>query len=314
MSEMDQTQGASTTVPVEISCQSCGASITLEATARTARCPYCDSPSVVDRPATMDRPDPVFVVGFAIDRNQAARLMREFIGGKKLAPRGLKRKAAERVTGVYLPTYLYSATSATTYSATIGEDYFTTEVSRDSKGRTRVRRKRKTEFCGIKGPHAAYVGDVVVTASQGIPNDELAAIEPYDLGELRRYTPAVVSGWNSEEPTLSREECLHHARRESTAKVRTLLSRFMPGDSYRGLQDTTELHDESLDLVLFPVWVFAIRYNENKPPVRLLVNGQTGKVGGKIPTDWIRAIKIAAAVLGLISLPVFLALLVGLFR
>ncbi len=62
----------------------------------------------------------------------------------------------------------------------------------------------------------------------------------------------------------------------------------MPGDSYRGLQDTTELHDESLDLVLFPVWVFAIRYNENKPPVRLLVNGQTGKVGGKIPTDWIR--------------------------
>ncbi len=161
---------------------------------------------MVDRPATLDRPDPVFVVGFAIDRNQAARLMREFIGGKKLAPRGLKRKAAERVTGVYLPTYLYSATSATTYSATIGEDYFTTEVSRDSKGRTRVRRKRKTEFCGIEGPHAAYVGDVVVTASQGIPNDELAAIEPYDLGELRRYTPAVVSGWNSEEPTLSREE------------------------------------------------------------------------------------------------------------
>jgi len=167
---------------VEISCESCGAKIVLEPLLRTARCPYCDSPSVIDRPATADRPDPIFVVGFAVDRGKAARRMREWIGRKKLAPSGLKNKTADRVAGIYLPTYLYSATSATVYSATIGEDYTTTEVSRDSEGRTRVRRKRKTEHRNLSGAHAAYVGDVVVTASHGITNQELEAIEPFDLG------------------------------------------------------------------------------------------------------------------------------------
>jgi hypothetical protein len=269
---------------------------------------------VVDRPATTDRPDPVFVIGFAVDRKQATRRMRKWIGRKKLAPSRLKGKTADRVTGIYLPSFLYSATSATVYSATIGEDYYVTEVSRDSKGRTRVRRKRKTEHCNLSGAHANYVGDVVVTASQGIANHELEAIEPFDLGGLRRYTPGMVSGWISEEPSLTREACLHLARSESTAAVGRLLHRFLPGDSHLDLRRSTTLNDESLDLALLPVWVFAIRYDERKPPIRILVNGQTGKVGGKIPTSWAKVLKIAVAVLGILSLPVLIALLVALFR
>ena len=299
---------------IEVSCESCGAKIVLEPLLRTARCPYCDSPSVVDRQATRDRPDPVFVIGFAVDRKQATRRMREWIGRKKLAPSRLKGKAADGVTGIYLPTYLYSATSATAYSATIGEDYYATEISRNSKGRASVKRKRKTERCDLSGTHANYVGDVVVTASHGIANHELEAIEPFDLGGLRRYTPAMVSGWISEEPSLTREECLQLARSESTNAVGRLLHGFLPGDSHLDLRHATTLHDETLDLALLPVWIFAIRYDEQKPPIRILVNGQTGKVGGRIPTSWTRVLKIAAAVLGLLSLPVLIALLVGLFQ
>jgi DNA-directed RNA polymerase subunit RPC12/RpoP len=303
-----------TATQIEVSCESCGAKVVLDPLLRTARCPYCDSPSVVDRQATTDRPDPVFVIGFAVDRKQAARRMRKWIGRKKLAPSRLKGKTADRVTGIYLPAYLYSATSATVYSATIGEDYYVTEVSRDSKGRTKVRRTRKTEHCNLSGAHANYVGDVVVTASQGIANHELEAIEPFDLGGLRRYTPPMVSGWISEEPSLTRQECLRSARSESNNAVGRLLHRFMPGDSHLNLRHATTLHDESLDLALLPVWVFAIRYDEHKPPIRILVNGQTGKVGGKIPTSWAKVLKIAAAVLGLLSLPVLIALLVALYQ
>jgi len=299
---------------IEVSCESCGAKVVLDPQLRTARCLYCDSPSVIDRRATTDRPDPVFVIGFAVDRKRAARRMRKWIGRKKLAPRGLKGKTADRVTGIYVPAYLYSATSATVYSATIGEDYYVTEVSRDSKGRTRVRRKRKTERCNLSGAHANYVGDVVVTAAQGIANHELEAIEPFDLGGLRRYTPAMVSGWISEEPSLTREECLQLARNESTTAVGRLLHRFMPGDSHLDLRHATTLHDESLDLALLPVWVFAIRYDEHKPPIRILVNGQTGKVGGTIPTSWAKVLKIAAAVLAILSLPILIALLAALFQ
>jgi hypothetical protein len=304
------TQAAET----EISCESCGARILVTPLMRTTRCPYCDSPSVVDRPATADRPDPSFVIGFAVDKNQASARVRQWIGRKKLAPSGLKGKTADRVSGVYLPTYLYSATANSTYVSTIGEDYYTTEVSRGSKGRPQVKKKRRTEFYELQGAHSAYVGDVVVTASHGIPNRELEAVEPFDLSGLRTYSPAMVSGWTSEEPSLTRDQSLQHARLESRSKIGRLLHRFMPGDSFRGLRQTTELEEESFDLALLPVWVFAIRYDERKDPVRILVNGQTGKVGGEIPTSWSKVALIVAAVLGLLAVPGLLAVLVGLFR
>jgi len=297
----------------EISCQACGAKILFEPLQRTARCPYCDSPSVIDRPATPDRPDPVLVMGFSVDRREATNRMRRFVARKKLAPPGLRGRAADRVSGVYLPTYLYSAVASSTYSARIGEDYYVTEVSRDSKGRTSVKRKRKTEYFELSGPHRSYVGDVVVTASQGIPNDEVEAIEPFDLGGLRRFSPSMVSGWISEEPSMTREECLQLARRESTGKIRAILQRFMPGDSCRGLESRTALSEEAIDLVLLPVWVFAIRYREDRPPIRLLVNGQTGKAWGKIPVSWKKVGIIAGVVLGLIAVPVILGLVAGLF-
>lgn len=64
------------------------------------------------------------------------------------------------------------------------------------------------------------------------------------------------------------------------------LHRFMPGDGVKSLRHATEFLEESLDPVLAPVWVFAIRYDAQKPPLRILVNGQTGKVGGTVPYSY----------------------------
>jgi hypothetical protein len=68
----------------------------------------------------------------------------------------------------------------------------------------------------------------------------------------------------------------------------------MPGDSHTSLQFQTNLSNEVIDLVLLPVWSFAVRYAEDRPPVQILVNGQTGRVGGKVP---ISTIKVTIAVL-----------------
>jgi hypothetical protein len=305
---------AGTSDRLESSCASCGARIVVDPLARTARCPYCDSPSVVDRPATADRPDPVFAIGFAVDRDRARDLVRSFLRRRKLAPFGLERAAPEKVEGVYVPAYLYSALAVTRYRARIGEDYWVTEVSRDSKGRTQVRRKRKTEIRDLEGPHRTYLGDVLVTASRGISNDDLEAAEPYKLEELRRYDPGLVSGWAAEEPSLSHEESLTLARREGTTVVSRMLRAFLPGDSVRGLDHQTGFEHESLDLTLLPMWVFALRYAADRPPVRLLVNGQTGEVWGKVPTSWEKIGLIAAVALGLLALPFLVAVIAGLLR
>ncbi len=284
---------------LEIKCESCGATTLIEPLMRTARCPYCDSPSVVDRPATEDRPDPVFVVPFSVDRESAARGIRDWLRKRWLAPAVLRRAKPEQVTGVYLPTYLYSATSDTMYQAVVGEVYYATRVDPRSK---KVRRVRRIEYHEVKGEHACHLQDVVVTASTGLPNEEIQAIEPFDLDGLRRYTPAMVSGWVSEEPSMSREECLALAREEGNCWIDGLLRRFLPGDTLSRLKHHTRFKAEALDLTLLPLWVFAIRHHSEKPPIRFLVNGQTGRVHGSAPVAWTKLAAIALAVLGVLAL------------
>jgi hypothetical protein len=195
--------------PFELSCASCGAKLVVSAGRRTIRCPYCDSPSVIDRPATVDRPDPVFAIGFVVDEPRARGLLHGFLQRRRWAPRALRRAPAEKLDGVYLPAYLYSAVAASRFTAEIGENY--TEIRYDAK-RKAMRRVTKTEFRRLDGSHSCYVDDRLVTASEGIPNSELEAVEPYDLGGLRRYNPALISGWIAEEPTLDREASLELSR------------------------------------------------------------------------------------------------------
>ena len=84
----------------------------------------------------------------------------------------------------------------------------------------------------------------------------------------------------------------------------------MPGDSYRNLQYQTNVSQESIDLVLFPIWTFAVRYDESKPPVQILVNGQTGRVGGKVPISPVK-VTIAVVIVLLIILAVALLFMAG---
>lgn len=305
---------AETAGRVESACESCGARVVVEPLARTARCPYCDSPAVVDRPATADRPDPVFAIGFAIGRTEAEHRVRSWLAGRKLRPFGLERAVAEKVQGVYVPAYLYSARAVSRYRARIGEDYWVTEVSRGSKGRTALRRRRKTEVRDLEGPHRTYLGDVLVTASKGLANDEMETVEPFELNELQRYAPGIVSGWAAEEPSVTRDECLALARGEGSRAVGRMLRGFMPGDSVLGLDHRTAFEDESADLSLLPLWVFALRHAPHGPPLRVLVNGQTGKVWGSVPVSWAKIALIAAVILGLVALPILVASVAGLLR
>lgn len=292
--------------PMHFGCGQCGAELRVEAHVRTTICPYCDAPSVVERPANTARPDPVFVVGFVVTTEHSRELVNSWLGSRSIfSHSGLKKARLEKTRSIYLPAYLYGATAKTSYSADIGENYTVTETYTDSQGKTRTRTRTETEWRHLSGNYACYVSDRIVTASRGLPNDELEAVEPFDLRAIRRYSPAMISGWISEEPSIPQEDCYRMAHGEAIEFVGNSLSRFMPGDSYRNLQHHTQLENEHIELVLLPLWVFSARYHPEKPPVRIVVNGQTGEVGGKVPYSWVKitiAIVIAIAAIAAIAM------------
>lgn len=295
---MSSGDGLAAVSELEISCGACGATLHVESNLRTTQCPFCASPSVVERPPSAGRPDPTFVVGFVIDQDHADAAVENWIRSRGLFARSdFKSAAADLTRGVYLPAWLYGAVARTDYSASIGENYteIETYTSTDSKGNTttHTRTVTKTEWRSLSGDHACYILDVIVTASRGVDNQALEAIEPFDLRALRQYTPALITGWMAEDPSRSKDECFQLAHDESVEKVGAMLDDFMPGDSHRELRYSTRLGDEVFDLVLLPVWSFAVKYHPEKPAVRILVNGQTGRVNGQVP---ISAIKVTMAV------------------
>ncbi len=290
-------------------CQGCGATLVMEPQLRTATCPYCESPQVVERPADPNRPNPVFALGFLLGKEEAHQRVRLWLKRRTFFARsGIHAAKLEDVRGVYLPTYLYGATARADYTAEIGENYTETTTVGSGKNRRTVTRV-KTEWRTLAGSFAAYVSDVLVTASKGLPNAQLQAVEPFDLRQMTRFSPALISGWVAEEPSLTPNECLALAREEARAAMGQRLAAFMPGDSHQNLRFNTALDTESLDLLLAPVWLFAARYDAKRPPMRVVINGQTGAIHGKVPLSWV---KISAAVLAaLVAVLIAVLLLKG---
>lgn len=79
------------------------------------------------------------------------------------------------------------------------------------------------------------------------------------------------------------------------------LGGFMPGDKHRNLNYNVDLDQEVIDFVLVPVWSFAIRYSEDKPPLRVLVNGQTGKTWGEAPISWLKVIVLVMIMMTIVG-------------
>lgn len=290
---------------MDLRCDNCGAALVVDASARTTRCPYCASPAIVERPPAPDRPVPAFTLPFTVGGERAHAAVRAWLRSRGFFrdPK-LRTAAISEMRGVYVPAYLYAAIARSDYEAEIGEEYSETEtytVSVNGKTETRTRTVTKTEWRSLRGRHTGYVMDVLVTASRGLANHELELLEPFDLKQMRRYEPAFFSGWIAEEPVLTLAQCYELARREALAKVASALAEFMPGDSHRALRHTTHLQHESAALMHVPVWILAARHDPTKPPVRVVMNGQSGEVFGQAPLSWPRillAIGIVVLLLG----------------
>ncbi len=285
-----------------VQCNDCGAALLVEAGHRTTTCPYCKSPSVIERPPSADRPAPTFVLPFTVTGEQARSAVQSWTRRTRWFKQSLSKATLGELQGLYVPAYLYSAVVRSQWRAEIGENYTVTETyttTENGKTVTRTRTRTETEWSSLRGEHVAYTIDLVVSASRGLPNLELEAIEPFDLRGLRRYTPALVSGWTAEEASMAPAACLQAARGEAEAHEARRLADFMPGDKHRELRFQMNVADETIEPLLVPVWVLAIRPHADKPAIRVLANGQTAEVWGPETTSVQKVVLWIALALGL---------------
>lgn len=281
-------------------CTQCGAAVEVPSGVFSTSCPFCDSP-LVEVEAAQSAIDAV--VPFVITKAQAARLLREHLAAAWLAPESVRRVArAEELDAVLLPFTAVDACTRSTYSATIGVDWYRTETyttTENGKTVVRTRQVRETEWFPLSGEHGRRWFDHLVSASRGLPEAEANALEPYDLGRALPFDPALTAGVLAELPSVSADEQRKVLADElSQRAARDIERSLLPGDRSSQLHVSTRSDVERSRTVLLPVWIAAVA--GPKGPLRVLVNGQTGEVVGDLPRSWwkIAALVVVALLVG----------------
>lgn len=290
-------------------CRQCSATVEFPEGERTVACPFCDTPYVAEGELSAERYLPEFVLPFSVPRERAEERLRAWLERRRLfAPGDLAAKARlESPRGVYLPFWSFSTRSASTWSADIGEHWWSTQTYTtvvDGKPVTRTRRVRHTEWYPLAGRFQQFHAHYLVSGSRGLPQALADAIGPFPLAEVLRYAPQYLSGWLAEEYSVEREEAERTSRAAFAADEQQAIAQFLPGDEHRGLAVDTSFHETTEDLLFLPVWILAFRYRDRV--WRYVLNGATGKEWAECPVSAPRV--IVGVLLGLAALALLVLL------
>ena len=279
------------------SCPSCGAELICDETTVATQCPYCGNPTVV--PSQFHgslKPD--FILPFKLDREAAVKALKDFYRDKKLLPREFaSANQIEKIQGVYVPFWLFNGT---------------VEVDmRFSASRSMTRREGDRIITETDHFQLRRAGDVdfvhiPVDGSRRMPDTHMDAIEPFDYGELKPFSPAYLPGFLANKYDVDKEECARRADQRAlrTAEQAVAATAYSSGYASCAMQGSSvELHRGAVNYALLPVWMLSTRWKEQS--FLFAMNGQTGKLIGDLPVSteryWSWFARIAIPVAGALA-------------
>jgi hypothetical protein len=160
---------------------------------------------------------------------------------------------------------------------------------------------QKVRWHPARGHVQRHFDDVVVLGSRSLPAWITDRLGPWDLHDLRPYTPEYLTGFQSEAYQVALGEGFENAKEKMRAALQSDVAADIGGDLQRIERMEIRHLEPTFKHILLPAWLGAFRYGGKA--YRLCVNGRTGLVQGERPYS---AWKIALAVL-------FVGLLAGLF-
>jgi predicted RNA-binding Zn-ribbon protein involved in translation (DUF1610 family) len=270
-----------------VACAKCGAVTVQESVQKSGRCPYCGHNQLVNSKELRELLDPQVVALFKVKEKQAHQLARDWLNRGLFAPDDLGEGAKKlRLRAAYYPFWTFDGAIEARWSCEV-------DVSNSSRNPMWVQRD---------GVYSEFFDDVLVPGVSVLNREGVASIEPFNLKDVVQFEPEQLAGW----PTLSYDRAMSDASLLAREKVvRELRPRMHgiiePGARKRnvrigagGWSGMTYKH------LLLPLWVGTYHYKGEEHHV--LVNGQTGKVGGSKPKDTAKVIGVWGIAVALLIL------------
>lgn len=264
-----------------LACSQCGAVSVLPPGQTTSECPYCGSHLLIASDETAELVDPSLIGVARFDEKQAQRRLRLWLGNGWFIPDDLKSMArASRLRSAYYPFWIFDGTLQMKWICQVNEGT-----------------SRNAFWTARKGVETEIFDDVMVPGLRSMDSRELAGAEPFRLKELVQFKPEILAGWKALTYDLSLADASLKAREKVARNLRReLYSRVLLGYEKRDLRSgSVSWGGITYKLVLLPLWVGTYRYRGKI--YRLLINGQTGKVGGEKPVDTIKVVGLVLTIL-----------------
>lgn len=251
-------------------CGSCGASFTGTVMTLSTKCQYCGGNMVVDDAAA----HPDACIPFAFGKEAASQKFAEEIKKKFFVPKALKKNPKpDSIESIYIPAFSFSSRIAADYA---GELY---EVYTDSDGDSHRR------HFNIRGTEHADLKDVLIECSDYMTQSELKQIEPYYMNETKKFSQAFVYGYSVEYYNRTVEDSAKLAREIMQERVRKQILKGYDHDGVDYLDIKYKYGTSTYSYLLLPT--YRVNFKYKKKDYSAVMNGQTGKIGGKLPsTPW----------------------------
>ncbi len=268
------------------SCPSCGAEIVADATTAATFCFYCHSPVVLTgKLAGKYKPDKM--IPFKVDKSEVQAKLLEWCRKKRfIDKRFFDESQMDKLTGVYFPFWVLSAKLKSSFKAK-GTDlrvWIVGDIEYTETSVYQVDRDADIDF-----------SDLTMKALSREDVKLLNGLYPFDMKQSIPFDMAYLSGFYAEKRDIEREGVEKAARSELYEAAKTLQAEAVSGYGALSEQNcTAAAESEDWSYTLLPAWMLTYQYNGET--YYFAMNGQTGKICGRVPMDKPRITGLGAAV------------------
>jgi len=271
------------------SCPSCGAELLGDKNTAAMVCPNCGNSQIVLKRLT-GLLKPEYLIPFKLDKKNAVEALKNFYKGKRLLPNFFKEdNRVNGIQGVYLPFWLFDA------KANGNVRYKAAKIKTWSDANYNY---TKTDFYSVVRGGSLRFEKIPVDGSERMDDDYMDAIEPFDYSQLKDFQTAFLSGYLTEKYDVDAEKSKERAVKRMKATLEAEFAKSVTGYSMVQTESSAiGVENGKVSYSLFPVWILNTKYN--KENYLFLMNGQTGRLIGRLPADPVKSWKYRLLIAGI---------------
>lgn len=284
---------------LQVTCNSCGASVQFEPPDVAGACPFCSAKIVAQAVSADPLIAPQGLLPFSLAKTQASSTVGTWLQSRWFAPNGLKKVARpDGLEGVYVPFWSFDSTVLSDYHGERGEYYYTQEevlVNENGRQVRRTQQVRHTRWYPAQGHVETKFDDLLQPASKAIDGKKLANLEPWDLQQLEAYEPAYLAGFKAQRYQVELPAAFELAKAQMQPAIAHNVQQDIGGDEQRIHDIESQYQDVTFRHLLLPVWIGAYKFQDKV--FQITVNARTGEVQGERPYSVIKILLFVFAIL-----------------